>query len=441
MKRLFSKTIGDWQAKGMKKPLMVLGARQVGKTYIIDEYCREHFKHYHRVNLFETDWLQQLYSRSLSAEAKFKQLELLVGANMESPDTVLFVDEVQESEEFISALKFIQENRPKANVICAGSLLGVKLKRMSSSFPVGKIQMGNMYAMGFEEFLTAAGYESYIPIIRECYGSDEAMLPSVHEELLAMYRAYLCTGGMPEAVAQYTEGGNSLLKLDRTFFGDLRTAYMDDMKKYVPNTSESLRIGRLYETVPAQQANASRKFQYSKIKPGARRAEYETALDWLTSAGLVYECHAISNAEKPLAYYSEPDTFKLFLHDAGLLTDSLGIDYRDLMQDAPGRAKGYLAENYVAAEFAASGMELRYWRSGNTAEVDFVIENRDGVIPVEVKAADNVRAKSLGVFAGKYKPPYSIRVSSKNFGFANGIKSVPLYAAFLTGKLPCKKPK
>jgi len=435
MERLFYKQLLDWKTRGMTKPLLVLGARQVGKSYIIDAFCKAEYAQYIKIDLLKTRDLEQIYKSNLSSSSKFKQLQMLIGSTLDNLQTILFVDEVQESEEFISDLKYLQEDHPEVNIICAGSLLGVKLKRFKKSFPVGKVNLRIMYPMSFPEFLMALGKQHYIPFIKQCYQERSPMVSAVHTELLHSLRVYLCIGGMPEAVRQFLDVKENLLEFDSAFFDELRAAYLDDMKKYVANTSEAVKIEQIYRSIHWQQANKAHKFQYSKIKSGARASHYETALDWLMAANLIYKAYGITNPEKPIRYFTDPDVFKLFINDVGILTHSLGIDYSDIILDRLGQQKGLLAENYVACELEAAGMALHYWRSDNNAEVDFIIENKDGVIPLEVKSADNVQSKSLKVFCEKHHPPYAIRISTKNFGFENRVMSVPLYAAFCLGSL------
>ncbi|MCL2137745.1 MAG: AAA family ATPase [Coriobacteriia bacterium] len=430
MERLFYQELQEWKASKLSKPLLVQGARQVGKTYIIDSFCKTEFKQYRQINLFEEPLLKQVYESELSADSKFEQLQMLAGIKLDDPQTVLFIDEVQESEEFISSLKYLHEKHPEMNIICAGSLLGVKLKRFKSTFPVGKVTIRNMYPMSFSEFLMAVGKTELISHIWKCYQGDEKMLPALHEELLHTLRTYLCVGGMPEAAQQYLDIAGELLEFDSSFFDDLKASYINDMNKYVRNQSEAIKIGRIFNSIPLQQANNSHKFQYSKILSGARAAHYETALDWLMAADLAYKVDNITLPEKPIRYYIDSDVFKLFLNDVGMLTHSLGIDYSDIILDRLGQFKGLLAESFVACELRSAGYALCYWRSENNAEVDFLIEGEDGVIPVEVKSGDNVQSKSLNSYRRKYDPPFSIRLSTKNFGFTEGIKSVPLYAAF-----------
>jgi predicted AAA+ superfamily ATPase len=430
MERHFYQELLNWKAGGMRKPLLVLGARQVGKTYLIDQFCAREFRHYRQLNLFEEPLLKQLYQSNLSSKSKFEQLEMIVGFKPDNADSVLFIDEVQESEELISELKYLQEKQPQVNIVCAGSLLGVKLKRFKKSFPVGKVQIKNMYPLSFPEFLLATENPAYVQQIQRCYQGNETMLPTMHEELMRLHRIYICIGGMPEAVQHYLDKGHDLQEFDNSFFDTLKTACIDDMKKYVSNQNEAVKIERIYDSIPLQQANKSHKFQYSKIRSGGRANQYETALDWLMAAGLTYKTDCVTEPEKPIRHFVDLDVFKLFSNDVGLLTRLLQIDFRDIMLDRLGQAKGYLAESYVACELSAKDMPLYYWRSQNNAEVDFLIQNEDGVIPIEVKAAQNVQSKSLGVYCQKYKPAYAVRVSAKNFGFANGIKSLPLYAAF-----------
>jgi len=430
MERLFYKQLLDWKSNGMIKPLLVLGARQVGKTYLIEAFCQAEYKRYIKINLLEEPLLAQVYQSELSSERKFEQLQLLTESALDDPQTIVFIDEVQESEEFIADLKYLQEKHPDTHIICAGSLLGVKLKRFKKSFPVGKVIIKNMFPLNFPEFLIATGKQAYLSIIQQCYQENTKMLPASHEELLQALKIYLCLGGMPEAVQQYLDVDRELLKFDRTFFDDLKTACLDDMNKYVRNLNEAVKIERIYNSVALQQSNKAHKFQYSKVRSGARSSQYETALDWLLSAELVYQARCITNPKKPIQYYVDPNVFKLFLNDVGVLTHLLGIDYKDIILDRLGQFKGILAESYVASELSAAGIPLYYWRSENNAEVDFVLEGSEGTIPLEVKSAENVQSKSLRVFCDKHHPAYAIRISAKNFGLTDGIRSVPLYAAF-----------
>lgn len=435
MDRLFYQQLLNWKNSGMTKPLLVLGARQVGKTYLIDAFCHAEFKHYKQINLFEEPLLKQIYQSELSSSRKFEQLQLLVGIKLEDPQTILFIDEIQESEELIADLKYLQEKQPGVNIICAGSLLGVKLKRLKKPFPVGKLTIKNMHPLSFPEFLMAVGKQDYIPVIQQCCLENSKMLPALHEELLQTLKTFLCIGGMPEAVQQFLDIGKDLLSFDSSFFEDLRATCLDDMRRYIKNQNEAIKIERIYTSIPQQQGNKAHKFQYARIRSGARASDFETALDWLLAADLVHRADCVTTPEKPLQYFVDPNTFKLFLNDPGILIHSLGIDYRDVILDRLGTFKGLLAESYLASELTATNNTLHYWRSQNNAEVDFLLEGESGAIPLEVKAAENVYSKSLGVFCERYDPAYAIRVSAKNFGFSNKIKSLPFYAAFCLGSI------
>jgi predicted AAA+ superfamily ATPase len=430
MRRLLYKELLSWKAAGMSKPLMVLGARQVGKTYLVDEFCKNEFPTYKTVSLLEDPLFVQIFASSLDSEAKLQQMLLHIGAGIDSPDSILFVDEVQESEQFISFLKFLQEKHPEINLICSGSLLGVRLKRLTSSYPVGKVQTKTLYPMSFVEFCQAIGHEGYVDEIASHYNSDAPVLSALHEKLMMLYKTYCCVGGMPEAVSQYLSVDGRLDRLDRSFFDDLEQAYLDDMHKYVKSASESLKIQRVYRSVPTQLGNSAAKFQYAKVASGARALHYQTAVDWLLSANLLYKSSMASTPQKPLKYFIDDDIFKLYLNDMGIMMHSLGIGFDDFILGDIAQAKGLIAETFVACELAANRHQLFYWRSQNSAEVDFLLEGASGIMPVEVKAGDNVRAKSLNIYRDKYAPNLAVRLSSKNFGSDQGIKSVPLYATF-----------
>jgi predicted AAA+ superfamily ATPase len=427
MKRFFTKELEAWKYGGMKKPLIVLGARQVGKSYIVTSFCKENFNNFKIINLFQDSTLAEIYNKNISSESKLSELRVYLNMNFDN-NSILFVDEVQESESFISDLKFIQENHPEVNLICAGSLLGVKIKRLQKSFPVGKVQIKHLYPFTFDEFLVNIDKENYLELIENCFRENSKMTESIHEELVSLYRLFTYLGGMPEYLDSFINNNELIQGLDETFFDDLIASYVDDMSKYVSGNPESIKIHNSYNSIPAQQKNESHKFQYSKIKSGARASSYNTSIEWLLSANLIYKVNCVTNIEQPLKYFVDENTFKLFINDCGILTKMLNINAKDLILDKLKTAKGYIAENYVNGELTAKKVNLFYWRNESFSEIDFIIETNDGILPIEVKSGDNVKAKSLKVFQDRFKPKYSIRVSSKNFGFENNIKSVPLYA-------------
>jgi predicted AAA+ superfamily ATPase len=430
MKRKIYQQLLDWKTSGTSKPLMVIGARQIGKTYTIEQFGQAEFPHMLVFNLTDRDDVVELFARDVPTQRKFELLELLVEHPIDYENTLLFFDEVQESEELIEALKFVAEAQVDYHVICAGSLLGVKLKRFGRSFPVGKVELLDMFPMDFEEYLLACGQGPLIEHIRECFLSDQQMVAPLHEKCLDFLRRYLCVGGMPEAVGNLLAGNNDVLRFNRSLIEDIQRSYLSDMSKYVKSPQEAARIEGAYRSIPSQLGNNSHKFQYSRIERSAREREYGSALSWLISSGMVYECHAVSKALTPLRGFASPDTFKLFLNDCGLLCGLLELRFSLIMLDEAFSYKGVLIENYVASQLAAQKATLHYWRSDNNAEVDFLIDAEEGIIPLEVKAGTNKKTPSLRVFLEKNRVPYSIRLTSRNFGFANEIKSVPLYASF-----------
>lgn len=432
MKRKVYDELLKWKNNN-NKPLMVLGVRQCGKTYIINEFCKNEYKNYIYVNLFEQDNIVKLYNSSLNSDEKFKQLKVLIDFDLDIEDTILFIDEIQESEQLISELKYFCEKHNNVRIICAGSLLGVKLKRTKFSFPVGKVKMLNMYPLDFEEFLLAMNQELLIETIKECYEQNKQISLPLHEKALGYYRTYLITGGMPESIKSMVDTNGDYIKYDNTILKDILNSYFNDMDKYVTSLVEALKIRRIYNSLPSQLSNLSNKFQYSKIEKGARARDYETSLDWLEASNMVVRSKCVKNSEIPLEGFILEDTFKLYLSDVGILNSILKINIDDILTDNISLYKGIIAENYVANQLICNGFDLYYWKNNNKAEIDFLLYTSDGIIPVEVKAGNNTQAKSLNIYNEIYNPKYAIRISTKEFGYnpKTKIKSIPLYAVFL----------
>lgn len=433
MKRKIYNELIKWKNDSDKLPLMVLGVRQCGKTYVIDEFCENEYRNYCKINLFEDSYVVSLFDMELDSEEKYNRLKTYLKYDIEDRNTILFIDEIQESESLISQLKFLCEKHPNVNIICAGSLLGVKLKRFKKSFPVGKVKMINMYPMDFEEFLIAYHKESMIDLLKDCYKNNKALMEPLHSEMLKFYQTYLITGGMPAAVKNMVKNENDYSSYDRSIIENIVSSYYKDMKKYVNSDSEALKIEKTYKSLPSQLMNASKKFQFSNVDNGARSREYETAIDWLLASNLVLKCDCTKVPNSTLGAFVDENTFKLFLSDVGILTNMAYLSTFEIINDDLGLYKGVIAENFVANQLVANGFLLYYWRSDATAEVDFLIKNKDGVIPIEVKGGDNTKSKSLKVYVDKYNPKYAIRISTKDFGFNpdTKIKSVPIYATFL----------
>lgn len=434
MKRKIYKQLLDWKNNNDNvKPLMLLGARQVGKTYIIDDFCKNEYENYIHINLFEDVDVVNLYDRiDINSEQKFIYLKTIINFDLDKENTILFIDEIQQSERLISELKYFCEEHNNIRIICAGSLLGVKLKRSKSSFPVGKVKMLNMYPMDFEEFLIANNREMLVDEIRKCYQLNTQMIEPLHSMAIEYYKYYLICGGMPESVKNFVKVNCDIMKYDSSIKQDIIDSYFKDMKTYVMNDAEALKIEKTYKSIPSQIANESKKFQFSKIDKNSRTREYELPLDWLVASNLVLPSFRVTIPEKPLAGFAELDFFKLFINDVGLLNHLLEIKYADIIKDDLSLYKGAIVENYVASQFRVNNISLYYWLSKGMAEIDFLIYNSDGIIPVEVKAANNTQSKSLSTYINIYNPKYSIRISTKNFGYdsVKRIKSIPLYAVF-----------
>ncbi len=306
--------------------------------------------------------------------------------------------------------------------------MGVALNRQNYSFPVGKVEMLRMYPMDFEEFLWALEENELSKMIRKHFNTNEEF--SLHDKAMEYYKKYLVIGGMPRVVLDYIETEN----FDYTYSSqkNLNDSYIADMAKYAA-PYETVKIMNTFNSIPAQLAKENKKFQYKVIKSGARANEYEVPIEWLLSSGVINKCIKVTEGKLPLKAYSEPSSFKIYLADTGLLCSKFEIPANIILygNDKFSDFKGALTENYVCSAMAANNYTPYYFEKNQTLEIDFIIQDKEGnIIPVEVKSAEHVRATSLNNYIKKYSPKYSIRISGKNFGFENGIKSVPLYAVF-----------
>jgi predicted AAA+ superfamily ATPase len=282
--------------------------------------------------------------------------------------------------------------------------------------------------MDFEEFLWAMGKDIWADEIRRCADTMDPNI--VHEQVLMLYKHYLCVGGLPACVRDFVETGAELVAYIDTNIKSIITAYIADMGKYTTGNAERVKIESVFGSIPRQLGREDRKFRYSLVETGGNKAKYETAIEWLISAGMILRSNLLDKIEIPLKPFESTSAFKLYCSDTGILTALSEMPYRDILLETNTMYRGILAENYVAVQLHANGFPLRYWSSGNTAEVDFIINNADGIIPIEVKSGTSTQSKSLKVYMEKYRPPYAMRLSAKNFGYENGIKSLPLYAAF-----------
>lgn len=432
MKRKIYDELLKWKEEKDALPLMVLGVRQCGKTHIINEFIENEFKNHITINLLQNTDILTLYKSSKSSLDKYKELKAFINCDLEQDDTILFIDEIQESEELISELKFFAEHLKKARIICAGSLLGVKLKREVKNFPVGKVKTLNMYPMSFDEYLMAIGKNDLIDLIRNSYDNDLPLSEGLHNMCLNHYKEYLVLGGMPMSIKQFIDNDMDYIKIDSSILSDLKNDYIDDFKKYVTNNSEILKITKVFNSMPSQLGNSANKFQYSKIENGARKKEYELAIEWLLAANIGIRVTKVTNGLKPLKGYEDCDYFKLYMSDIGILNNMLDISIVDYLKDDLSLYKGVITENYVLNELVKNNFIPYYWENDSKAEIDFIINYKNEVVPIEVKAGNNTMSKSLDIYMKKYDSKFAIRISSKNFGYneISKIKSVPLYAVF-----------
>ena len=428
MKRKIENKLLEWKKSENRKPLLVYGARQVGKTYSIVDFGKKYYNDIVYFNFEGNSPLLEIFDRDLDPYRIVMALEALSGHKISAGSTLIIFDEIQECEKALTSLKYFCEDAPEYHVIAAGSLLGLAINRGHFSFPVGKVSMITMYPLDFEEFLMALDCENLIDLIKTSYKNDTPLDNPIHLMILDYYYKYLAIGGMPAAVNAYiTKNDFDFVRIAQS---EIQSSYYGDMTKYT-DVKESNKIVATYRSSPSQLAKENKKFQYKLIGSGARASTYETSIEWLVTAGIVYKCNKTKSGFMPLKINEDLLSYKIYMSDIGLLSNSLGLNIASILsENLSSEAKGALAENYVMQQLTALGFEPNYWESDGKAEVDFIIQTETGVVPVECKFADNVQAKSLKVFVNKYNPKYSIRVSTRNFGFENNIKSVPLYAVF-----------
>lgn len=428
MKRRIEAGLLNWKNQKDRKPLIVYGARQVGKTYSIISFGKNNYVDYAYFNFEANEELKSIFDRNLEPSRIVLELGAVLGRRI-SEHTLIIFDEIQAAPKALTSLKYFYEQAPEYHIIAAGSLLGVALERENYSFPVGKVNSINMYPMDFYEFLMATENEALADIIEAGYRDDTPLSEQLHSRALKLYRAYLVVGGMPEVVREYVETND--YRMVRVKQAEIINNYTADMAKYATK-NEAVRHVATYNSIPSQLARENKKFQYRLIGSNARSREYEGSIDWLYKAGVVLKCEKVNEGKVPLEFYKDITSFKIYFSDVGLLAAKAMIPVETILSDINfgGEAKGAVTENYLAVQLACREHNLYYWESNSTAELDFVIMYGNGILPIECKANVHVRAKSLEIFKKKYDIAQSVRVSAKNFGMENGIKSVPLYAAW-----------
>ena len=426
MKRKFEDILVSWKNKNSRKPALIYGARQIGKTTSIKNFGEKYFKNMIYINFELNRDFADDFQGNISSEFLLHRFEIYFGEKINKESTLIVFDEIQACERALTSLKYFCEDAPEYYIIGAGSLLGVAIKRDDFSFPVGKVNQIHMYPMDFEEFLWAKNQEMLADEIMAYYEKREPMDPALHKRAMDIYREYLIVGGMPEVVKEYTENNNMLEVAE--IQGAIINAYVADMAKYASH-GETTKIMACFDSLPAQLAKDNKKFQYKVVARGGRASLFGASIDWLLASGIVIKCERVDQGQHPLAIFKDIASFKLYMGDVGLLSHRAGVNEYDIIKGNDHVFIGALTENYVANALSQKGYPLYYWTSG-TSEVDFIIEKQSDVFPIEVKARENVKSRSLSVYVKKYYPDYSIRISGKNFGFENDILSIPLYAVF-----------
>lgn len=431
MKRNLYTQLLSWKNDLKRKPLLLQGARQVGKTYLVNEFGKNEYKHYICLNFEQDPNLKTLFTGNLSPENIINNIGLYLGKKITAIDTLIFFDEIQTVPEALTSLKYFYEQSPELHIIAAGSLLGVSIGKQSS-FPVGKVHFMTLYPMTFTEYLRAFGEE----MITENLINIKAIepLPEIlHDKLINHLKMYLYLGGMPEVLQSYLNENDIVLA--RNIQNDIIEAYRRDFSKYT-DKSQAIKTSEIWNSIPAQLAKENKKFKYSDVRKNARANIFEQTIEWLKKAGLVNIAYNIQTPKIPLVGYADYSKFKIFVLDTGLLGAMLNLSPDIIIKpnELFSEYNGAFIENFVASELLLLQNELFYWTSKSDAEVDFIIQSGKEVFPIEVKSGISRNLKSLRSYADKYQPKLIFRISPRNFSQNGEFINLPLYAVFLAKK-------
>ncbi len=425
MYRLAIEELFEWKRSSKRKPMIIEGARQVGKTWLMREFGNQAYEKTVYINFDSNSRMAELFSADLDINRIIMGLELYSDVKIDPENTLIIFDEVQEVPRALSSLKYFYENAPEYHIVCAGSLLGIALHE-GTSFPVGKVDFINLYPLSFKEFLMAMGKEKYADLISSC---DYEMMNAFSAELIDLLKHYYFVGGMPEAVMSFAEEKdfNKVRRIQKRIL----EAYEQDFSKHAPNESVP-KLRMLWKSIPAQLAKENKKFIYGLVREGARAREYEGAIMWLSDCGLVHKVSRVNTAHLPLAAYEDMKAFKMFVVDVGLLGCMVGLNQRILL-DGNGlflEFKGALTEQYVLQQLiTAPDLKIYYYTNeAGTCEIDFLVDTGEAIIPVEVKAEANLRAKCLKSYIEKFAPDIAVRTSMANYKKEEKLTNLPLYA-------------
>ena len=425
MQRRIIQALKKWRLKPNRKPLIIQGARQVGKTWAMKHFGETCFTQTAYINFDHNPRMQTLFSGDYDISRLLLGLKIESGVDIQAEDTLLIFDEIQEVPQALASLKYFYENAPQLHIAAAGSLLGISLHHQVS-FPVGKVDFLPLYPMDFHEFLTALGQQDLVQLLKMC---DWPLIAAMKSRYIELLRQYYFVGGMPEAVQTFidTQNFSEVRQIQR----NLLTAYGQDFSKHIADGHTVQRVRALWQAIPEQLAKENKKFIYAHLQKGARSKDYETALQWLKDSGLVHIVPRIKKPHLPLTAYQD-NAFKLYGLDVGLLAAQSGLDAGTLLEGNRifTEFKGALTEQYVLQQLIASqDNPVFYWASEKgTAEVDFVLQRGQGVMPIEVKAEENLKAKSLKVYTEQFKPEQAIRFSMADYREQEWMTNVPLYS-------------
>ncbi len=432
MKRSLYASLLLWKNNRNRKPLLLQGARQVGKTYLVNEFGHKEYADLLYLNFEQDPGLITLFSGNLDPQNIINNISLYKGQKINSEDTLIFFDEIQVAPNVLTSLKYFYELAPEYHIVAAGSLLGVSVGKQSS-FPVGKVNFMRMYPMSFMEYLTASG-DGLLADELINFQLDKGLSELIHEKLLTQLKMYLYLGGMPEVLQDFLDKKD--IASARKIQIEILEAYQRDFSKYTEK-AQTIKTSEIWQSIPYQLAKENKKFKYSDVRKKARAATFEQTIEWLKKAGLINVVYQINTPKLPISGYADYSKFKVYLIDSGLLGAMLKLTSEIILQPTGlfSEYNGAFIENFVATELIASGVQdLFYWTSRSDAEVDFIIQLSNRLFPVEVKSGLNRNLKSLRSYELKYKPEYVFRASPRNFFQDKNFINIPLYAAFLLAK-------
>lgn len=415
----------QWKNKPNRKPLIIEGARQVGKTWLMNEFGKTAFEKTVYINFDSNSIMKELFSSDLNVERIIMGLELYCNTKITPENTLIIFDEVQEVPRALSSLKYFNENAPEYYIVCAGSLLGIALHE-GTSFPVGKVDFLNLYPLSFNEFLLASGKERYAELIKS---EDYALITAFKQDLTDLLKQYYFVGGMPEAVQAFSINKN--FNAVREIQNRILNAYEQDFSKHAPSDVVP-KIRMIWNSIPSQLAKENKKFLYGLVREGARAKEFESAIMWLTDCGLIHKIPRVTIGRLPLKAYEDMKAFKIFMLDIGLLGCMAGLAPQTLLKgnDLFIEFKGSLTEQYVLQQIISEKkLGVYYYTNDNgRCEVDFIVDNGEVVSPIEVKAEVNLKAKSLKTYMDNFSPKIAIRTSMSDYKKENNLVDLPLYA-------------